>query len=80
MKTENALRRSCMALTPDGRLRELAWNNVQLDGQKNGIKGDFRGQEWAGATFSPDGHWLFVNLQRPGITLAITGPWEAHGL
>ena len=25
---------------------------------------------------SPDGAWLFVNLQTPGITLAITGPWE----
>jgi secreted PhoX family phosphatase len=68
------------ALSPDGRLRELAWNNVQLDGQKNAIKGDFRGQEWAGATFSPDGRWLFVNLQRPGISLAITGPWQALGL
>jgi len=68
------------ALSPDGRLRELAWNNVELDGQKNGIQGDFRGQEWAGATFSPDGRWLFVNLQRPGITLAITGPWQEHGL
>jgi secreted PhoX family phosphatase len=68
------------ALTPDGRLSELAWNNVQLDGEKNELKGDFRAQEWAGATFSPDGRWLFVNLQRPGISLAITGPWEAHGL
>jgi secreted PhoX family phosphatase len=26
--------------------------------------------------FSPDGGTLFVNLQFPGITLAITGPWE----
>ncbi len=68
------------ALTPDGHLRELAWNNVQLDGQKNGITGDFRGQEWAGPTFRPDGKWLFVNLQRPGITLAITGPWQEFGL
>ncbi len=32
--------------------------------------------EWAGATFSPIvGDWLFANLQNPGITLAITGPW-----
>lgn len=31
--------------------------------------------ELAGATFSPDGTTLFVNIQRPGITLAITGPW-----
>jgi secreted PhoX family phosphatase len=31
--------------------------------------------EWAGACFSPDGKWLFVNLFRPTQTLAITGPW-----
>jgi len=68
------------ALSRDGVLRELAWNNVQLLGQKNGFKGDFRGTEWAGATFSPDGTWLFVNLQTPGITFAITGPWDELGL
>ena len=32
--------------------------------------------ELAGATFSPDGSILFVNIQKPGITLAITGPWH----
>jgi len=32
--------------------------------------------EFAGACFSPDGRWLFVNLQATGVTLAITGPWE----
>jgi secreted PhoX family phosphatase len=31
--------------------------------------------EWAGAVFSPDGRWLFVNIQAPGVTFAITGPW-----
>jgi secreted PhoX family phosphatase len=31
--------------------------------------------EFAGATFSPDGTTLFVNIQHPGLTLAITGPW-----
>jgi secreted PhoX family phosphatase len=29
----------------------------------------------AGCTWSPDGTWLFVNVQRPGATYAITGPW-----
>lgn len=33
--------------------------------------------EWAGACFSPDGKWLFVNLYRPARTVAITGPWMA---
>jgi secreted PhoX family phosphatase len=32
--------------------------------------------EFAGATFSPDGGTLFVNLQRPGLTFAIKGPWH----
>lgn len=32
-------------------------------------------RELAGACFSPDGSTLFVNVQRPGVTLAITGPW-----
>lgn len=68
------------SLTPDGQLNELARNNVQLSGERNGISGDFRDKEWAGASFSPDGHWLFVNLQTPGITFAITGPWESVGL
>jgi secreted PhoX family phosphatase len=37
---------------------------------------NWRSSEWAGATFSADGKWLFVNIQSPGITFAITGPWE----
>jgi hypothetical protein len=32
--------------------------------------------EFAGATFSPDGAMLFVNLQELGATLAIRGPWR----
>ena len=31
--------------------------------------------ELTGPCFSPDGSTLFVNIQRPGITLAISGPW-----
>jgi len=31
--------------------------------------------ELAGACFSPDGKWCFVNIMYPGLTLAITGPW-----
>ena len=63
-------------MTPDGRLFLFAANNVVLDGQRNGITGDFRRSEWAGATFTADGEWLFVNIQNPGITFAITGPWD----
>lgn len=68
------------ALSPSGVLTELAWGNVQLQGERNKFRGDFRGSEWAGACFSPNGQWLFANLQSPGITFAITGPWELLGL
>lgn len=33
--------------------------------------------ELAGVCFSPDGDILFVNIQYPGMTLAITGPWPS---
>ena len=36
--------------------------------------------EFAGPRFSPDGTWLFVNIQVPGITCAITGDWGGLGL
>ena len=32
--------------------------------------------EMCGACFSPDGSTMFVNMQSPGITFAITGPWR----
>lgn len=63
-------------LTQDGKLFSFAANNVVLNGEHKGLTGDFRHEEWAGATFSPDGKWLFVNVQTPGLTLAITGPWS----
>jgi hypothetical protein len=34
--------------------------------------------EFTGPTFTPDGKILFVNIQNPGITLAITGPWSRY--
>jgi uncharacterized protein len=39
-------------------------------------RNDLNDSELAGSTFSPDGETLFVNIQSPGITFAITGPWE----
>ena len=67
-------------LTPEGRLFSFAANNMVLKGEQNEFTGDFRGSEWAGATFSPDGNWLFANIQNPGLTVAITGPWADQGL
>ena len=50
-------------ITPDGRIFKLA-KNAKSTG------------EFAGATFSPDGSTLFVNMQHDGLTLAIIGPWD----
>lgn len=52
-------------LTPDGRVYDFARNAHEEQG------------EFCGACFSPDGSVLFVNIQEPGFTLAITGPWES---
>ncbi len=39
------------------------------------------GDEFAGSTFSPDGHTLFVNIQASfGLTFAIWGPWQRIGV
>ncbi|MGH7573861.1 MAG: alkaline phosphatase PhoX, partial [Longimicrobiales bacterium] len=49
------------------------------------------GAEFAGATFSPDGQTLYVNIQGPtsgspaegagqGLTCAIWGPWRRGAL
>ncbi|MCY4188465.1 MAG: DUF839 domain-containing protein [Bryobacterales bacterium] len=62
-------------LTADGAIFPFAKNNVILAGERNGLEGEFLEQEFAGATFSPDGNWLFFNVQTPGISFAVTGPW-----
>ncbi|HXH23684.1 MAG TPA: alkaline phosphatase PhoX [Vicinamibacterales bacterium] len=67
-------------LTIDGRIFPFAQNNVKLRGERNGLKGDFTGSEWAGPCYSPDGRWLFANIYEPGITVAITGPWQNGAL
>jgi uncharacterized protein len=67
-------------LTVDGEIFRFAQNNVKLNGERNGITGDFTGAEWAGACYSPDGRWLFANIQSPGISFAITGPWKDGAL
>ena len=69
--TDNFVR----GLTLDGAVFSFARNSIVLDGERNGIAGDFRAREFAGATYSPDGRWLFFNAQSPGITFAVTGPW-----
>ncbi len=52
-----------VGVTPQGGLFQLARNSMNS-------------AEFAGATFSADGGTLFVNIIKPGFTLAITGPWQ----
>ncbi len=52
-----------MGLTPAGRLYPFARNRHERNG------------EFAGAMFAPDGRTLFFNLQEPGVTFAVWGPW-----
>jgi secreted PhoX family phosphatase len=38
-------------------------------------RNDVNGSEFCGPAFSADGRVLFVNIQSPGFTLPVTGPW-----
>ncbi len=62
----------------------LAENNVVIDqpiaGKPAIVPNDYRGFEFCGATFSPSGRHLFVNIQTPGVTFAIEGPWRRGSL
>jgi len=53
-----------VGIRPDGSQYQLA-DNAHTD------------SELAGVCFAPDGKTLFVNIQYPGMTLAITGPFAA---
>lgn len=66
-----------VGLTLNGETFTFAMNNVNLASDYSAAvrRGDYRQSEWAGACYSPDGKWLFANIQTPGITFAITGPW-----
>jgi len=59
------IRNHVKGVTPDGRLYAIA---------RNVFPGN---AEFCGSVFSPDGQVLFVNIQTPGITLAIRGPWSS---
>lgn len=66
-------------LTPAGHIETFARNDTPMDlhfWDDEVPAGSIGRSEWSGATYSPDGRWLFVHLQYPGKTYAITGPWE----
>lgn len=62
--------------TPANYLRILTPAGKVADFAKNIVPG-FEESEFAGSTFSPDGKVLFVNIQEPGLTLAIWGDWKS---
>ncbi|MBC8052669.1 MAG: DUF839 domain-containing protein [Sphingobacteriaceae bacterium] len=53
-----------IGITPQGKTYTIAKNM------------GYSNSEFAGPVFSPSGRTLFVNIQSPGLTLAITGPWK----
>jgi len=63
---DNKMKTYLRVLTPRGQVFDLAKN----------IAPGHEIEEFAGVTFSPDGQTLFLNLQVPGMTFAIWGPWE----
>lgn len=71
-----------LGLTLTGGVFTFAKNNIVLTSSYSSVigPGDYRQNEWAGACYSPDGTWLFVNIQTPGVTFAITGPWGSGPL
>jgi secreted PhoX family phosphatase len=75
-----------IGITPDGDSYAFAKNNIDLALEDTVAAGKriepdwYRAAEWAGACFDPAGEVLFVNIQVPGITFAIWGPWERGDL
>jgi hypothetical protein len=63
-------------LTRGGQLFDIALNRIVSRSGAPRFNDEF-----AGSTFSPDGHTLFVNIQASrGMTFAIWGPWERLGV
>ncbi|MGH3332620.1 MAG: PhoX family protein [Nocardioidaceae bacterium] len=63
-------------LSTDGRLWDIALNRLT-----SSTGAERYSDEFAGSTFSTDGHALFVNIQASkGITFAIWGPWRSIGV
>lgn len=71
-----------LGLTPAGESFAFAKNQVMLSEEQIAAAGkrvvakDYRADEFAGACFDPAGTTLFFNIQTPGITFAVWGPWQ----
>jgi secreted PhoX family phosphatase len=76
--TMNKEAQTVAGLTRAGELFRFCQVNPDLRGTYGGhdLASTALNSEWAGATFSHDGAWLFLNIYSPGVTVAITGPWQ----
>ncbi len=76
--SQNTRAQNMAGLTTTGELFRFCQINPDLSGNYGGhdLASTALHSEWAGATFSADGQWLFANIYNPGITIAITGPWQ----
>jgi secreted PhoX family phosphatase len=74
--TDRARQTFLRGVNDDGELFDFA-ANIRA-GTIPGTTTPMSFDEFAGATFHGD--WLFVNIQTPGITFAITGPWDTGPL
>jgi len=68
-------------LTPGGKIVDLAQVIEPLDlhywaPEDYPKPGKYGASEMAGPRWSPDGSKLFVNVQYPGVTCVIEGPWD----
>ncbi len=64
-------------LSRKGQLFDIALNRLHRNAAPFAPR---YGEEFAGSTFSRNGQTLFVNIQSPGITFAIRGPWARGNL
>ncbi len=53
-------------VTPDGKMYTVARNRYESNSELSGI------------CFAPGHPTMFINIQSPGITFAVTGPWSAE--
>ncbi len=62
---DNPVAQHIVGITPSGGMYRFAANAR-------------RDSEFTGVIFSPDASTLYVNLQKPGLTFAIKGPWNTR--
>jgi secreted PhoX family phosphatase len=66
-----------IGFTPEGESYVFALHNIPYPYlEAEGLPDNFR-SEVAGPTFAPDGQTLFFNVQDPGVTFAVWGPFKS---